>query len=163
MQACPFPFTWFPVVWEISLPGWSPSSAQDHGAKPDQPGCLLPFMKIWFRINETQHAALFPNAFVMQIAHCLLMEQCKLLAGRSRSLVSLPCGCARASVHRREEPVFGEPTVAWQWYCRHPTGSVGSKDPIFQRMLREMKTFCSAFSLLKVYWESWRVQWYLLQ
>lgn len=41
--------------------------------------------------------------------------------------------------------------------------SVGSKDQVFQRMLREMMTSCSVFSLLKVYWESWRVQWYLVQ
>lgn len=41
--------------------------------------------------------------------------------------------------------------------------SVGSEDQIFQRMLREMKTSCSVFTLLKVYWESWRVQWYLVQ
>lgn len=58
------------------LAGWSLSPGQYHVAKPGWPEYLLPFMKIWFRINAAC-TILFPNVFVMPIAHCLWMKQSK--------------------------------------------------------------------------------------
>lgn len=165
MPACPFPITWSPLVWEIHLAGWSPSSAQDHVAKPDWPGCLLPFMKIWFRINKLSVLLYFPACLSCRLlivcwwsnTSCWLATAPLWFAYPVAEPVLLCTGEKNPSSESKRWTASG---VANVWLIVH---SVGSKDQIFQRMLGEMKTFCSVFSFLKVYWDSWRVQRYLVQ
>lgn len=50
-----FPIHLVPIGLESKSPRVKSVIRTDHVAMPDWPGCLLPFMKLWIRINETQH------------------------------------------------------------------------------------------------------------
>lgn len=118
MQACPFPFTWFPLAWGISLPEHSPSSGQGHVAKADWPGCLLPFMKLGISINETQHCFISQHVCLASCSLCVDGETRALSGCSSSPWVCSRCGPAPAFVLRRQEPTCREPAVNCKWCCQ---------------------------------------------
>lgn len=123
----------------------SPSLGQDHVAKPDCPGCLLPVMKLWIRINETQHCFISHTFVSLSVDGEMQVWPQQQHLGL---LTLWPSPCFRAQETRTNlQRANSELQMVLQMIWLR-AWSVGSQGWIFQRMLRGMKTSCLLFSLL---------------